>query len=381
MKYDTKIEIDLKKLKNNTKTLCKSYNDYQYKIANLKDNAYGMGLNIVNTLIDNGINYIFVGSLKDALEIRKYSNTIPILVNYPVFDEEIYDAINNNIDITISDLEYLRSIVCLNIKDTLRLHILVDNGSNKMGIKNNLELKEAIEIISENSNLKLIGIYTDVTTLGVEEEFFYHQINNFYQVISNYLNLDLMIHLNEPMMYHHKLNYINGIRFDLALLGIEENINDDWFTNMRIKNIEKKYGDLEFPNIDLKLIFSITSEVISIRKVSKGDLIGRNYVAKDDMLVGVVPIGHKDGITKAISYVGINNYKRDILTDDIDHIIVAVDEGVRENDRVYIVNEEREIYDFISLLKTNRYYLMSILNRNIPRVYINEEKKKGNDYL
>ena len=380
MKFETLMEIDLKKLKNNTKLLCKSYSDYQYKIANLKDNAYGMGLSIVNTLVDNGINYILVGPIKDALEIRKYNNDVPILVTYNVTEEEVYDAINNNITLTIADAEYLRSILCLNIKDDLKLQILIDNGSNKIGIKNNLDLKEVIKIIDENDHLVLEGIYTDLTTIGVEDEYYYHQINTFYQIISNYLGLDIIIHLNEPIMYHKRLDYVNGIRFDLALIGIEENINDDWFTNIRIKNIEKKYGDLEFPNIDLQLIFTITSEVQSVGRVSKGDLVGRNYIAKDDMLVAVVPIGHKDGITKAIEYVGIDNFKRNILADDIDHLIVEVDGGVREKDKVYIVNEERGIYDFLTLLKTNRYYLMSILNRNLSRVYKNDERG-GDNYL
>lgn len=381
MKYETLMEIDLKKLKNNVRLLCESYSDYKYKIANLKDNAYGMGLNIINTLVDNGINYCVVGSIKDALEIRKYNNDISILVSYNVTEEEVYDALNNNIALTIADLEYLRSIICLNIKDDLKLQILIDNGSNRIGIKNNLELKEAIEIINSHEHLILEGIYTDLTTIGVEDEYYYHQVNTFYQIVSNFLDLNIMIHLNEPVMYHQKLVYVNGIGFDLSLLGIEENIDDDFFTNMRIKNIQKRYGDLQFPDIDLQLIFNITSEVMSVGKVSKGDLVGRNYVANEDMVVAVVPIGHKDGITKAISYVGINNFKRDIVADDIDHLLVAVDGGVREKDKVYIINEERGIYDFLTLLKTNRYYLMSILNRNLPRIYINDESKKGDNYL
>ena len=381
MKYETKMEIDLKKLKNNILLLDKSYRDYQYKLANLKDNAFGMGLSIVNTLVDIGINYIVVGSLKEALEIRKYNRKVPILVTVDLSDEEIYDAINNDITICISDLEYLRSILCLSIKDRLRVQILIDNGSNKMGLSNNLELREAIKLLDEAKYLELDGIYTDLTTIGVEEEYYYQQIDTFYQIISNYLDRDIIIHLNEPIMYHKKLNYVNGIRFDLAMLGIEENINDDWFTNLRVKNIQKKYGDLEFPNIDLQLIFTITSEVASIASVSKGDLVGRNYIARDDMLVAIVPIGHKDGITKAIEYVGINNFKRNIIADDIDHLIVEVDGGVRLHDKVFIVNEDRGIYDFLTLLKTNRYYLMSILNRNLPRVYINGEARKGDNYL
>ena len=381
MKYETKMEIDLKKLKNNILLLDKSYRDYQYKLANLKDNAFGMGLSIVNTLVDNGINYIVVGSLKEALEIRKYNRKVPILVTVDLSDEEIYDAINNDITICISDLEYLRSILCLSIKDRLRVQILIDNGSNKMGLSNNLELREAIKLLDEAKYLELDGIYTDLTTIGVEEEYYYQQIDTFYQIISNYLDRDIIIHLNEPIMYHKKLNYVNGIRFDLAMLGIEENINDDWFTNLRVKNVQKKYGDLEFPNIDLQLIFTITSEVASIASVSKGDLVGRNYIARDDMLVAIVPIGHKDGITKAIEYVEINNFKRNIIADDIDHLIVEVDGGVRLHDKVFIVNEDRGIYDFLTLLKTNRYYLMSILNRNLPRVYINGETRKGDNYL
>ena len=377
MKYETKMEIDLKKLKFNTTLLCESYNDYKYKIANLKDNAYGMGLKIVNTLVDNGINYILVGSIKDALEIRKYNNDISILVSYYVTEEQVYDAINNNLTLTVANLKYLENINNLKIRDKLKVQILIDNGSNKMGFNNNLELQEAILLIESNKNLELEGIYTDLTTIGVEDEYYYNQINTFYQIVSNYLDSDIMIHLNEPIMYHKKLSYVNGIRFDLSLIGIEENINDDWFTNLRIKNVEKRYGDLEFPNIDLQLIFNVTSEVMNIGRVSKGDLIGRYFIAKEDMYIAIIPIGHKDGFTKAIEYVGINNFKRNILADDIDHLIVEADEMVKEKDKVYIINEERGIYDFLSLLKTNRYYLMSILNRNLKRVYINTEISKG----
>ena len=377
MKYETKMEIDLKKLKFNTTLLCESYNDYKYKIANLKDNAYGMGLKIVNTLVDNGINYILVGSIKDALEIRKYNNDISILVSYYVTEEQVYDAINNNLTLTVANLKYLENINNLKIRDKLKVQILIDNGSNKIEFNNNFELKEAILLIESNKNLELEGIYTDLTTIGVEDEYYYNQINTFYQIVSNYLDSDIMIHLNEPIMYHKKLSYVNGIRFDLSLIGIEENINDDWFTNLRIKNVEKRYGDLEFPNIDLQLIFNVTSEVMNIGRVSKGDLIGRYFIAKEDMYIAIIPIGHKDGFTKAIEYVGINNYKRNILADDIDHLIVEADEMVKEKDKVYIINEERGIYDFLSLLKTNRYYLMSILNRNLKRVYINTEISKG----
>lgn len=376
MKFKTLLEIDLKKLYNNTKILVDSYNDYKYKFANLKDNAYGMGLEIVNALVKANINYVYVGSLKDALDIRKYNQQINILVNYFIDIEEIYDAINNNISITISSIKYLKKVNELKLKDDLKVQILIDNGSNKLGISSKKELKEIIEIINNNKHLLLEGFYSDLTSIGVENEYYYHQVNNFYSLINEYLKEDLIVHLNEPLMYHKKLDYINGIRFDLALFGIEENINENIFTNWKIKNIEKKYGDLEFPNIDLKLIFSITSEVMQVGKVKKGELIGRKFIAKEDLDIAIIPIGHKDGITKAIKYVGINGFKRDIIADEIDYIIVS-GSNINIFDKVYIVNEERDIYDFLTLLKTNRYYLMSVLNRNLTKIYINDEYNKG----
>ena len=169
MKFKTILEIDLKILYNNTKLLVDSYNDYEYKFANLKDNAYGMGLEIVNTLAKANINYIYVGSLKDALDIRKYNQDINIIVNYFVDIEEIYDAINNNIAITISNLDYLKKINELTIKDDLKIHILIDNGSNKLGISNQKELKEIIDIINNNKHLLLEGFYSDLTSIGIED--------------------------------------------------------------------------------------------------------------------------------------------------------------------------------------------------------------------
>lgn len=378
MKYETIMEIDLNKLKNNTKLLCKSYNDYKYKMVDLKDYGHGLGLKIADVLYKNGINYVIVGSLKEALEIRKFNTEVNILVNYFVTEDEIYDCINNNIAITIYNLDYLQILNNLELKDQIKLHILIDNGSNLLGINKKEEFKDSLDIINNNKYLVLEGIYTELTSSGVEDEYYYHQMNNFYKIIKDNLNDDVIIHLNEPVMYHKKLDYLNGIRFDLSILGIEENINDDFFTNLRIKNVEKKYNDLEFPDVDLELAFNITSEVMCIKKVKKGSLVGRNYVAKDDMFVAIIPIGHKDGITKAIKYVGIDNFKRNILSDEIDRLVVEVTEDVKEKDKVYILNEERGIYDFLTLLKTNRYYLMSVLNRNLTRVYINDSEENHN---
>lgn len=380
MKYQTKMEIDLNKIRNNTYKLCEAFNDYKYKIVDLKDNGHGLGLKIIDTMADAGITMALVGSLKEGIKVRNFNKKVKLLVNYWVYTEEIYDCINNDIGITIYNKESLDKILNLDIKDNLKIHILIDNGSNLLGVRSAKELQEIVDIIDTNKYLVLEGIYTEITTLGVNDEFYYEELDNFYKLVEKYVNRDIMIHINEPAMYHEKKNFINGIKFDLAILGIEANIKNSIFNNMKIKNIEKKYGDLNLIDIDLELVFNITSEVMTIREVSKGTIIGKNYVAKNDMLAAVIPIGYKDGITSSIEYVSINNLKREILTDEIDRMVVEVSKEVKIKDKVYILNEERSIYDFLNLLKTNIYYLMSILNRNLTREYINEVNE-GEDYL
>lgn len=375
MNFNAEIEIDLKKLRSNMINLKEAYADYAFIFANLKNNAFGMGYGIVDTLTKNGVNYIYVSTLEEALEIRRHNKKVPILVNYEVKREYIYDAIMNNITITISSLEHLQSIIDMKLKDKLLIHLLIDNGSNKIGLNGPTEVETAYHLIKNNASFSLEGIYTELTTYGITDDDFYMEANVFFKAIQSVDTDNLIIHLNEPMMYHKKQSLVNGIRFDLACLGIEENIDDSIISSMKIKSIEKRYQDLEFPEIDLDLVFSIKATVISLNNAYKGTLIGKNYIARENLNLAILPIGHKDGITKAIGSVWINEKICPVVSDEIDHIIVSVPKNVKVGDTAKILNEESDIYSILGQLKTNRFYLMSILNNNLPRNYINEEEE------
>ena len=131
-------------------------------------------------------------------------------------------------------------------------------------------------------------------------------------------------------------------------------------------------------NIDLELIFNITSEIMDIKNVSKNTLVGKSFITKEDIFIGVCPIGHKDGITKAIKNVVINNQKYEVISDDIDKLFIKIDENIKVKDRVDILNEESDVYEMLDFLHTNRYYLMSILNHNLTKKYINAEELRDN---
>ena len=94
----TYVEVNIDNLKNNVKNIVNYYNDYQYYFGVVKGNCYGHGTtNVINELIDSGINYLAVSSLEEALEAREINKKIPILCLEPIAIEYIDICIKNKI--------------------------------------------------------------------------------------------------------------------------------------------------------------------------------------------------------------------------------------------------------------------------------------------
>ena len=367
------LEINMDVLQENCQKLTKNYQDYAYKLVDLRNNVYGLGYFLVNEL-SNYFNYGLVTNVQEALRVRKYNQEFPLLIKEHPFEEEIYDAINNNLTITINDLNYLQKISSLKIKDDLKIHLFIDNGSPVIGLKTTEEVKKAIEIINSNRHLVLEGIYTDISTYGCDEEYYYHQMNRFLKIIEPIHSKNLIIHSNEPLMYHQKLEMVNGLKFDLSIWGLTQNFAN--CNNLKQNRIKKKYNSFQDIDLNLELPWALTAGIKTISGVEKGTLIGSKYLAKENMRVAVLNIGHKDGITKALKVIVINNEICEILADNVDELIVKIGNNISLEDKAYIISEYNNIDNVLLNLKTNRYYLMSILNNNLKRVYISNDNEE-----
>lgn len=382
MNSTAQIEVNLELLTSNIKKLFKKYSDYQYKIVDMRDNFFGLGIYTINTFMKEGIDYVLTSSLKEAINIRRYNEEVKILIKKEVDLEYVYDAINGNFALSIYSVDYLKSLIDLNLRDKLYVHILIDNNAIHQGIKSKEELKEILDLIEEQEKIVVEGIYSDVTSYGVDDSYYYEQMRMFLDIIADVDKEKYIIHLNEPVMYHKKNDVVNGLRFDLSLLGMKEYYHDSFVNNMRRKKIANIYGDEAFRDLklDLDLIFSITANVVSIKNVSKGTLIGKSYVASEDMKIGIIDIGYKDGLTKAIKEIVINDLVCDVLADEIDTLYVKVDDSVEVYDKAFLISNYNYIDNVLKNLNTNRYYLMSIINSNIKRVYEDEESIEEVEY-
>ena len=294
--------INLNYLSDNIKEIKTKYNDYKYYIGVVKANAYGHGDYIVNKLEESGINYLAVSSLEEAIDVRKYNKKLPILCFGYVDLKEVDKIIENDVTLSIVSYDYFNDLKKLN--KNIKLHLKINSGMNRFGIKEKEEVKRIVDEIKD-TNMELEGIYTHLATSGVSDIYYDMQINNF-EEITSLINLEeiKMVHLFNSLALarHKKLKYANTVRLGLMMYGFTYNVGNLSTINelkRKIKLKGKIISDTTLTNdLKLKKVLSLYSEVVNINKIKKGEFVGYNasYIASKDSYIAVVSIGHADGI-------------------------------------------------------------------------------------
>lgn len=389
----TYARIDGKILENNVKEIVKKYDQYKYYFGVVKNNAYHHGIKVINNLIQGGVNYLAVSSLEEALEVRKYNSEIPILVLEPIDLDFIDDAINGKVTLTVADLEYLKQLNKLEVSFEIPIHLKVDSGMNRLGLKSASEMNEAVKIIYKNNKLYLEGIYSHFATTGVLDYHYDKQLKTFKEIVAD---IDLksipIVHLDRSltMVTHEKLDFVNGVRLGIVLYGFSGSRNVGKGLKNTLRNIKRNLylkrhhvsKTISQNNLKLQTAFSLYSEVVSIRKVKRDECVGYNasYKVKNDAYIATLPIGYADGVTKEFGFVSIRGKKYPIVADSMDMLMVLVDETIKIKDKVEIFGDTISIRIVASRLGTNVYHLFNQISNRVPRVHIEDDDEMEIQY-
>lgn len=387
----TFVEVNIDHLKDNVSNIIKKYNDYKYYIAMVKSNAYGHGLYIVNDLIDSGINYFAVSSLEEAIEIRKYNKDIPVLCVEPIEIDSVDAAIKNNITLTIISYDYLKRLINKN-KSSMKVHIKIDTGMNRLGISDKDEFNKVVSLISKNSNIYLEGLFTHFATPGINDIYFDSQLNNFKDITSDIdLNKIPIVHLSSSfiLLAHPKIEFANGVRFGTILYGYDisphklSNSPKDILRKIRNNYLIKKYNiSKTYDNVSIKLTpaLKVKTNIIQIKRIKAGDKVGYGmlYTAKQDEVIATIPIGFDDGI--GINHVGryvvINNKKYPVIGEiSMCMMSILIDDSIKVGDEVTIMGDGITLGMMSRLNNTSIHNTLVNIGKNLPRVYIKNNKK------
>ena len=379
MYRNTYAYIDDKILTNNIKEILRKYSTYKYYIGVVKANAYGHGSYIVNDLIKGGVNYLAVSSLEEAIEIRKYNKEIPVLCLEPINIEYLDVILDNKITITVESTDYVRELVNKKITSKLLVHLKLDTGMSRLGYKDKEELIKSIKLLRENKNIFIEGIYTHLATSGINDKYYDKQIDKF-----RYLTEDIdlkeipIVHLNRSItLTHHKmLPFETGTRLGIIMYGFSQSLPEPVGLRKIKRDILNKIRHISptvmSNDLKLKTAFSLYSEVMSIRCIKKGDFVGygANYIAKEDTIIGTIPIGYADGMSSLMKYVSINKKKYPIVGDIcMDMTIVKLDDRVKLHDKVEIFGDTISVKSVANNMHSNAYHVLTGVTSRVPRIY------------
>ncbi len=392
MQRKTYALIDGEKLTQNVKEIKKKYPDYTYYIGVVKNNAYHHGIRSVLDLIEGGINYLAVSSLEEAHEIRKYERNIPILCLEPISLDAIFDALNENVTITIESLEYLKELEKVDLFSEIKIHLKIDSGMHRLGFYEKRSLNEAVEMIQKNEKMILEGIYTHFASLGITDSYWDYQVQEFLKITED-INLKEIpiVHLGRSatLVEHPKISFCNGVRLGIIMYGFSQSRKEGGSIKDKLRSWKRRYlqkknhcSETYLTNdLELSTAFSLYSHIMSERKVEKGSLVGYSLTkVLDDGYIYTIPIGYADGVTKEFQEVAIEGKRYPILSDSMDMIMIFSKEKLSLQTKVEIFGKTISIKEVCGKLSINAYHLFNQISNRVVRIHKNKEREEEITY-
>ncbi len=382
MYRNTYVKIDEEKLCGNVKEITSRYPEYKYYFGVVKGNAYGHGMYVVNSLIRGGVNYLAVATMEEAVKVREFNGEIPILCLEPISLSFLEDVIRCKITLTVDSLSYFNELNALSPKEKVKVHIKLDTGMNRLGIKEREEV-EALFSAPRHENVEIEGIYTHLATSGTSDFFYEKQMRKFSELTENIdLNQIPIVHTGRSLTLVHqkKPSFVNGVRLGICLYGFSQSIPEPQGLRKLKRDLLIKLGkipDAVLQNsLKLQTAFSLYSSVISVKKVKKGEFVGygASFIARRDMNVATLAIGYYDGMRDSMKHVFLGGKKCPILGSlcmDMTHI--EVPEGVCVGDLAEIFGENISLRHAAREAGVSAYKLLTGITSRVPRLYGEEE--------
>ena len=382
----TYVEVDVDKIQNNIKNILKEYPGYKYYIGVVKGNCYGHGNYLSKYIVEAGVNYLAVSSLEEAIEVRKYTDA-PMLCLEPIEIEYLDKAKELNLSITVSSMDYYKSLINSNIEG-IKVHLKLNTGMNRIGINKEEQVEEIYNNLINNNNIKLEGIYTHFSTTGIQDSIYDYQLNRFKTLTENIdLNKIEMVHLGRScnLELHPKIDIANGIRLGIVMYGISQSFNRYKGLKGKLRKLKHNYivsrnhisKVYESSNLKVETAFKLKTKVMEINDIKKDQVVGYGgtYKLKSDEKIAICPIGYADGLTlnhKNLTPIINGKQYKIVGTVMMGMIAIKVDDSVKYNDEVTLIGNN--IKEESTLVHTTPYILMTSINSNVVRVYIKDKK-------
>lgn len=340
-------------------------------MAVIKADAYGHGMIECAKALNKTQQkpeYFGVALAEEGIELRKSGVRQPILVFGPLSRSDINDYIKYDLIATIFDSTHINLIKELSKHKKIKVHVKVDTGMGRLGVKHN----KAVEFVKQVSSEKYIvldGIYTHFATSDERDKTFANeQLSRFGNVIgklkSESVNYGLAHAANSGAILDMPDSYFDMVRPGISLYGY--------------------YPSLETTgSIKLKPVMSLISFISSIKEIEPGESVsyGRKFIAESKTKIGTIPAGYADGILRGLTNRIWGIIKGRMIPQAgqicMDRMMFDLnDNSIKTGDRVILLGSDRKLkidaWDWSTVLNTIPYEITCNISKRVPRLYIGE---------
>jgi len=277
MSRPAKVHIDVNAFLHNL-AVAKAYAGGAVVMSVVKANAYGHGIhNLLPALRQTEA--IGVSCLEEALELRELGCKQPIMLMEGFFYADELELIaKHDLQMVVHQPQQIEMLKKNVLTKPVYAWLKINTGMNRIGFAPE-QVSKLIETLQNLESIqKPIGLMTHFSDADVlENPKTLKQLNNFTAVAGNHKGLKTAA--NSAALMSYSESHFDWVRPGIMLYGISP--------------FEDKLG-IDF---NLKPVMTLSSELIAVNQCKKDETVGygSNWIAAEDMPIGIVAMGYGDG--------------------------------------------------------------------------------------
>lgn len=348
-----KIGINIKNLVYNFDLLKSKLPRGVLSAAVVKADAYGHGEREVIKALESSADYFVTATVEEAEKAREITAK-PILCLARVTGKEIGRCILKKIEISVSSPSELNEIIRVSedMNVSAYVHICLDTGMNRMGIKTEKAVYKSINAVNLCRTATIKGVYSHFFDgeNKARNEKQYEKFLSFLKLGDENLS-GAIKHISSTAEFVEEKYRFDMVRFGIGIYG---------------------YGAA-----GVKPCLTLKSYVSRVAKVKKGETVGYGgkFIAEKDCYIATVSAGYGDGILRKFTggNVLVGGKRRKIVGSVcMDYCFALVDKSVKAGDEVVFIGSQGgktlTAEDMANVCGTISYEILTGLKR-FERVY------------
>lgn len=365
----TYAKVNLGAIRRNVSNIKKSLPEGTRFCAVVKADGYGHGSSMISkAAVEAGADYIAVAIPEEAALLREDGVNAPILVLGPANLAQWRKAADIDLSMVIVSYDCVQSAmtVCRERGINMKLHLKVDTGMNRVGIKTLEGAVKILDIIESTPCLELEGLMTHYACADeADKTYTIKQSERFSEFIKlvRSRGFSPMIHAaNSGAALDCPDFAYDMVRVGIAMYGC--------YPSAEVKK-----------DVVLEPAMSLHTQISYIKSLDAGERLsyGGIFTTQAPMRIATLPIGYADGFNRLLSNKGevlIGGQRARVLGRVcMDQILVDVTHvgGAKLHDQVVCFGRQNggciPVEEYAALCGTINYEILCAISPRVPRLY------------